>query len=141
MATRQVVVKSGTGLSQTILAGPHRLLADEPAEAGGQDTGPTPYELLLSALGACTSMTLRLYADRKQWPLDQVTVRLEHWKVQANTRGGGGAPADEIRKVVVLVGDLSSTQRDRLLDLAEKCPVHRTLAKSVRICTVLGTEV
>jgi uncharacterized OsmC-like protein len=140
MSTRPVVVNSGSGLAQTILAGPHALQADEPVEAGGTDSGPNPYELLLSALGACTSMTLRLYADRKAWPLESVTVRLEHWKVQANTRGGGGPPADEIKKVVVLVGDLSPAQRDRLLDVAGKCPVHRTLEKSVRICTLLGTE-
>jgi uncharacterized OsmC-like protein len=140
MPTRPVVVNSRTGLTQTIMAGPHLLQADEPVEAGGQDAGPNPYELLLAALGACTSMTLRLYADHKDWPLDRVTVRLEHWKVQATTRGGGGRPADEIKKVVMLVGDLSSTQRDRLLEVAGKCPVHRTLAKSVRICTVLGTE-
>ena len=140
MSTRPVVVNSGSGLAQTILAGPHVVMADEPLEAGGTDIGPNPYELLLSALGACTSMTLRLYADRKSWPLESVTVRLEHWKVQANTRGGGGPPVDEIKKVVVLMGDLSRAQRDRLLDVAGKCPVHRTLEKSVRICTLLGTE-
>jgi len=140
MPTRPVVVNSGSGLTQTLFAGPHMLRADEPVEAGGTDTGPGPYELLLCALGACTSITLRAYAEHKKWPLDGVTVRLEHWKVQANTRGGGGPPVDEIKKVVVLVGDLSPAQRERLLDVAGKCPVHRTLEKSVRICTLLGTE-
>jgi len=140
MATREVVVDSGSGLTQTILAGPHLLQADETPESGGTDTGPAPYELLLAALGASTSITLRAYAAQKSWPLEQVVVRLEHWKVQANTRNGGGAPVDEIKKVVFLVGDLSSAQRDRLLEVAGKCPVHRTLAKSVRICTLLGTK-
>ena len=140
MPTRPVVVSSGTGLTQTILAGPHLLQADEPVEAGGPDLGPRPYELLLAALGACTSITVRLYADHKDWLLDRVTVRLEHRKVQASTRGGGGKPVDEIKEVVVLVGDLSSAQRNRLLDVAAKCPVHRTLARSVRIRTILGTE-
>jgi len=138
MGTRQVVINSGSGLGQTFLAGPHLLQADEQVESGGQDTGPNPYELLLAALGSCTSMALRLYADRKAWPLERVTVRLEHWKVQANTRGG--KPVDEIKKVVFLVGDLTTEQRDRLLDVAGKCPIHRTLAKAVRICTLLGTE-
>jgi len=138
METRQVVINSGSGLGQTFLAGPHLLQADEQVESGGQDTGPNPYELLLAALGSCTSMALRLYADRKAWPLERVTVRLEHWKVQANTRGG--KPVDEIKKVVFLVGDLTTEQRDRLLDVAGKCPIHRTLAKAVRICTLLGTE-
>ena len=140
MSTREVVVNSGLGLSQTINAGEHLLHADEPVESGGKDAGPAPYELLLAALGACTSITLRLYAEHKAWPLERVTVRLEHWKVKANTRNGGGAPVDEIKKVVFLVGDLSTAQRDRLLDVAVKCPVHRALAKSVRICTLLGTE-
>jgi putative redox protein len=140
MATREIVVHSGSGLSQTIVAGPHLLLADEPVESGGQDSGPNPYELLLAALGSCTSITLRMHAKTKGWPLERVTVRLEHWKVQATTRGGGGEPVDEIKKVVVLAGNLSSEQRERLLDLAGKCPVSRTLARAVRICTLLGTE-
>ena len=138
MATREVVVSSRSGLGQTIQTGRHVLQADEPVESGGQDTGPCPYELLLAALGTSTSITLHVYADHKAWKLDRVTVLLEHWKVQTNARDG--APVDEIKKVVFLVGDLSNAQRDRLLDVAVKCPVHRTLAKSVRICTLLGTE-
>jgi putative redox protein len=139
MPTRHVVVDSGSGLTQTILAGPHLMAADEPVASGGEDAGPNPYELLLASLGACTSMTLRLYANHKDWPLDRVTVRLEHWKVQPDTRGGGGEPVDEIKRVVVLVGDLSSAQRDRLLEVAGRCPVSRTLARSVRIATLLET--
>lgn len=140
MGTREVVVSSGPGRVQTIRSGPHVLQADDPVESGGQDAGPGPYELLLAALGASTSMTLRLYADQKGWPLERVTVRLEHWKVQSTTRNGGGNPVDEIKKVLVLVGNLSTAQRDRLLDVAEKCPVHRTLARAMRICTLLETE-
>ena len=140
MRARQVVVNSGSGLTQTIQAGPHLLQADEPVASGGEDAGPSPYELLLASLGACTSMTLRLYANHKDWPLDRVTVRLEHWKVQPDTRGGGGEPVDEIKRVVVLVGDLSSAQRNRLLEVARRCPVSRTLARSVRIATLLETE-
>jgi len=138
MATREVVVNSGSGLTQTILTGPHLLHADESVESGGLDRGPSPYELLLAALGACTSITLQAYATHKSWPLEQVTVRLEHWKVEATTRNGGD-PVDEIKKTVFLVGDLSTAQRERLLDVAGKCPVHRTLRKSVRIRTLLGT--
>jgi uncharacterized OsmC-like protein len=140
MPTRKVVVDSGSGLTQTIVTGPHLLLADEPVGSGGEDAGFNPYELLLASLGACTSMTVRLYATRKDWPLDRVTVQLEHWKVQPDTRGGGGEAVDEIKRVVVLTGDLSAAQRDRLLVVAVKCPVSRTLARSVRIATLLGTE-
>jgi uncharacterized OsmC-like protein len=140
MATREVVVNSGPGLSQTINAGPHTLRGDEPIETGGQDTGPTPYELLLAALGSCTSMTLRQYARTQAWPLERVTVRLEHWKVESSGHNGGETSVDEIKKVVFLVGDLTTAQRTRLLDVAEKCPLHRTLAKAVRIRTLLGKD-
>ena len=139
--SRNVSVHSGSSkYIQNISVGSHAFQADEPSDFGGNDAGPNPYELLLAALGACTSMTLRLYASRKKWPLEQVTVRLEHWKVQATGRGGGGEPVDEIKKVVVLEGDLTNAQRDRLLEVAGKCPVHRTLTKSVRICTLLETD-
>jgi len=140
MPTREVVVDAGSGLAQTIVAGPHLLLTDGPVGSGGVDAGFNPYELLLASLGASTSMTVRLYANHKGWPLDRVTVQLEHWKVEADTRGGGGEAVDEIRRVVVLIGDLSAAQRDRLLNVAGKCPVSRTLARSVRIATLLGSE-
>jgi len=140
MATREVVVTSGAGLIQTIQTGNHLLLADEAVELGGQDAGPDPYELLLASLGACTSITVRTYANRKGWPLKQVKVRLEHWKVQAAGGNGKGGAVDEIKKVLLLEGVLSNVQRDRLRDVAEKCPIHRTLAKSVRIRTLLETE-
>jgi len=140
MPTRKLVVHSESGLVQTIVAGAHLLVADEPVGSGGADTGPSPYELLLASLGACTSMTVRLYANHKDWPLERVTVRLEHWKVEPDPHGGDVEPVDEIRRVVVLVGDLSAEQRDRLLDVAGKCSVSRTLARSVRIATLLGSE-
>ena len=140
MPTREVVVNSGSGLVQTILIGPHQLVADERVESGGKDVGPGPYELLLAALGASTSMTLRAFADGKDWPVKQVTVRCEHWKVQATGGNGGRQAVDEIKKVILLEGALSNVQRNRLLEVADTCPVHRTLARTVRICTVLGTE-
>ena len=140
MSTREVIVHSESRLSQTILARAHHLRADESIDSGGDDTGPSPYELLLSALGACTSMTLRLYADRKEWPLEGVTVRLEHRKVTATTAEAGTVSVtDEIEKVVELVGNLSAEQRATLLHIAARCPVHRTLTASVRISTLLGT--
>ena len=122
--------------AQEILVGQHRLAADEPTEAGGSDLGPNPSDLLLAALGACTSMTLRLYADHKQWPLEQTTVRLSHEKIHAadcadcETREG---KIDQIEREIELVGPLDAQQRQRLLEIAEKCPVHRTLHSEIKI--------
>jgi len=138
-----VVSEAGEGngrsrLTQRIAAGPLRLMADEPVDRGGTGLGPDPYALLLAALGACTSMTLRLYADHKQWPLDHVAVRLTHQKIHAadcaecETREG---KIDEIRRELTLVGNLDDTQRARLLEIADKCPVHRTLASTNRVLT------
>jgi putative redox protein len=132
------VEEEGPRFAQRIRAGRHALAADEPAEAGGQDRGPNPYELLLSALGACTSMTLRMYADHKKWPLRHVTVRLRHKKIHAQdcgdceTREG---KIDFIEREVVIDGDLSADQRARLLEIADRCPVHRTLTSEVKIVT------
>jgi uncharacterized OsmC-like protein/alpha-beta hydrolase superfamily lysophospholipase len=123
-------------LAQEILVGHHRLTADEPTEAGGSDLGPNPYDLLLAALGACTSMTLRLYADHKQWPLERTTVHLTHEKIHAadcadcETREG---KIDAIEREIEIAGPLDAQQRQRLLEIAEKCPVHRTLHSEIKI--------
>jgi putative redox protein len=123
---------------QEISIGRHRLLADEPAGAGGLDSGPNPYDLLLAGLGACTSMTLRLYAERKSLPLDRVSVRLSHSKVHAaecetcETKEG---MLDRIERVITLAGELDDDQRARLLEIADKCPVHRTLTSEIEIRT------
>jgi putative redox protein len=135
-----IVRGSATGLAQEIETGRHRLVADEPVEAGGTDTGPSPYELLLAALGACTSMTLSMYARRKQWPLEQVTVRLRHDKIHAQdcaeceTKEGR---LDRIEREISLAGPLDAEQRERLLAIANRCPVHRTLVSEVDIRTRL----
>jgi uncharacterized OsmC-like protein/pimeloyl-ACP methyl ester carboxylesterase len=121
-----------------ITTGRHRLRADEPISLGGADTGPGPYELLLAALGACTAMTLRMYADQKKWQLDHVRVDLKHDKIHATdcteceTREGR---VDRIERVLHLEGALDAAQRARLLEIADKCPVHRTLHSEVVIQT------
>src|SRR5690606_35238313 len=126
-----LVVETGEGIfPQHVFAGRHRLRADEPQRLGGTDTGPDPYSYLLAGLGACTSMTIRLYADRKQWPLERVTVRLRHGKIHAKdcaeceTREG---MVDRIERWIHLTGPLDDAQKSRLLEIAERCPVHRTL--------------
>lgn len=128
---------------QAIAIGPHRLIADEPASAGGLDSGPTPYDLLLAGLGACTAMTVRMYADLKQLPLDRVTVALRHDKIYAadcgdcETREG---KIDRIERVVTLEGALDHATRQKLLEIAEKCPVHRTLHAEVSVPTRLADD-
>jgi uncharacterized OsmC-like protein/alpha-beta hydrolase superfamily lysophospholipase len=137
-APRQVVVRETRNgkFQQTVTVGPHQSLADEPAAAGGDDTGLAPYDLLLAALGACTSMTMRLYADRKSLPLERTTVTLKHSKIHAEdcaeceTKAG---MLDQIERVIGMEGALSSEQRQRLMEIADKCPVHRTLTSEVQI--------
>ncbi len=124
---------------QEIITGPHRFLADEPVKAGGLDSGPGPYDLLLAALGACTSMTVRLYADQKQIPLKRTQVRLRHEKIYAQdcaeceTKDGR---IDRIDRTITFEGELTAAQRARLMEIADKCPVHRTLKSEVDIRTV-----
>jgi putative redox protein len=137
-----VVVESGKEtLAQILLDGRHRLVADEAQSAGGADAGPNPYELLLMSLGACTSMTLRLYARRRQWPLELVRVRLSHRRIYAEdcasceTKTG---LVDRIEREIELQGALDDAQRARLLEIADKCPVHRTLTSEISILTRLA---
>lgn len=131
---------NAAGFAQEISIGEHRLSADEPTSAGGTDTGPSPYDLLLAALGSCTSMTVALYARRRQWPLEAVTVRLRHSKIHAadcESCERGEAKLDHIERDVELVGVLSQEQRARLLEMANMCPVHRTLTSEIDIQTRL----
>ncbi|MEU4324810.1 bifunctional alpha/beta hydrolase/OsmC family protein [Nonomuraea dietziae] len=125
--------------TQEITAGRHRLTADEPLSVGGADAGPTPYDLLLAALGGCTSMTIRMYADRKRLPLQGVTVRLRHRRIHAKDCADCETEAgtlDKIEREILLEGPLDEEQRRRLLEIADKCPVHRTLTSEVVIETV-----
>jgi putative redox protein len=123
---------------QAIIAGAHRYIADEPVSVGGDGAGPSPYEYLLAALGACTSMTIRLYAERKQLPLKHVSVLLKHDKIHAEdcenceTKVG---MVDHIDRTVTLEGELDELQRAKLLEIADKCPVHRTLSSEINIET------
>ena len=139
-APRRVVVQETRlgRFQQNVAVGPHHLTADEPIAAGGQDTGPGPYDFLLAGLGACTSMTMRMYADRKSLPLDRVTVTLKHSKIHAKdceeceTREG---MLDQIERDISIEGALDAEQHKRLMEIADKCPVHRTLHSEIRIVT------
>jgi uncharacterized OsmC-like protein len=136
---RSVVVRgSAAGFAQEVVAGPHRMAADEPVSVGGTDTGPSPYDFLLAALGACTSITVGIYARRKGWPLEEVAVHLRHSKIHASdcaeceTKQG---MLDRIELDLHLGGSLTKEQRSKLLEIANKCPVHRTLTSEVVIAT------
>ena len=141
-AGQTIVAEAGLGnYVQAINANGHKLVADEPASLGGQDMGPDPYDLLLASLGACTSMTLRMYADRKGWPLAGVQVALTHRKIHGKdcsdceTQAG---KVDEISRTLTIDGDLDADQRARLLEIADMCPVHRTLHGEVKVRTTLA---
>jgi putative redox protein len=140
----QVLVEAGpSGFAATVWAGAHRLVADEPVNLGGTDTGPNPYEYLLGSLGACTSMTLRMYADRKGWPLGAVRVRLSHAKVHAKDCGDCETKEgriDRITRDIEVEGPLDEAQRARLLEIADRCPVHRTLHAEVKVASTLVPE-
>lgn len=125
----------GGAFENTITVGGHRFLADEPATVGGGDAGPTPYDLLAAALGACVSMTVRMYAARKAWPLEHINVDVSHAKIHAadcadcETREG---KVDQLRVSLTLEGPLDEEQRARLIEIARKCPVHRTLHSEIK---------
>jgi uncharacterized OsmC-like protein/pimeloyl-ACP methyl ester carboxylesterase len=139
-APRRVVVQEtrASKFQQNVTVGPHHLLADEPVAAGGQDSGPGPYDFVLAGLGACTSMTMRMYAERKSLPLERVTVTLKHSKIHAKdceeceTREG---MLDQIEREISIEGTLDAEQHKRLMEIADKCPVHRTLHSEIRIVT------
>ena len=135
-----IVWGEGSTFAQQIAAGRHRLAGDEPESVGGSDTGPSPYDLLLAALGSCTSMTVGMYARKKNWPLERVTVWLRHSKIYAvdcsecEMKEG---ILDRIERDVRFDGPLTAEQRSRLLEIANKCPVHRTLTSEINILTKL----
>jgi putative redox protein len=142
MVARSVVVNTTvSSYAQEVSVGPHLLRADEPHDFGGDDLGPNPYELLLAALGACTNMTLRMYAERKRWPLEGVQVRLTHSRIYAedcatcDTKEG---MLDRIDREILVVGNLSDEQRQRLMEIADRCPIHRTLVSEIQISTRLA---
>jgi putative redox protein len=138
---RSVVVSGpATGFRTEVEVGGHHLVVDEPIAVGGADEGPTPYEMLLAGLGACTAMTLRIYADRRKWPLERALISLRHRKVHAQdcidceTKP---AKMDVVDRVITLEGSLTEEQRTKLLEIAERCPVQQTLGSKIQVNTKL----
>ena len=135
--SRSVVVEAGSlRYAQNISIGPHLLQGDEPVSAGGSDVGPNPYELLLAALGSCTSMTVRMYAERRQWPLEGVHIEMSYARVHADDCTACDKELkllDGIEMELSFFGELSQSQRQRLMEIANKCPVHRTLQSPIAI--------
>jgi putative redox protein len=132
--------KAGS-LAQEIVAGRHRLSADEPTSQGGTDSGPNPYDLLLAALGACKAITVTMYARRKEWPLESITVRLRHERIHSDdceSCESKDVLLDRIDCEVELSGSLTAEQRGRLVEIANRCPVHRTLTSEIEIRTRLA---
>lgn len=133
-----IIRGSAAGFAQQIQAGKHQLTADEPIELGGTDTGLSPYDLLLAALGSCTSMTIAFYARQRKWPLQEVVISLWHSRIHAadcaecETREG---KIDRIEREIQLIGPLTAEQRSKLMEMADKCPVHRTLTSEINIKT------
>ncbi len=138
---KQVIVRtSENGYTTDIKTRNHFLTADEPAEVGGNDLGPTPYDLLLAALGACTSMTLRMYADRKKWNINEIKVHLQHSKTYStdcDNCDSSSSKIDFIERILEIDGNLSGEQKSRLIEIADKCPVHRTLHSQIKVETKL----
>ncbi len=131
-----VVAENGKGrYQQEVIAGQHHLLADEPASVGGVDAGPAPFDLLMAALGSCTSMTLRMYAERKELPVRKISVALSHERLQID-----GSLRDRINRTITLEGDLSAEQRQRMLEIANKCPIHRAISQPLLIASQLAEQ-
>jgi putative redox protein len=129
-----VVAENGQGrYQQAVTVGQHQLIADEPVSVGGADAGPAPFDLVMAGLGACTSMTLRMYAERKGLALTHVSVALSHQKIEID-----GVSRDHIERTISLTGQLTAEQRQRLLEIANKCPVHRALSHSLVIESALA---
>ena len=139
---RSVVVAGPvTGFRTDVEVGGHHLVVDEPIAVGGADAGPTPYEMLLAGLGACTVMTLRIYADRRKWPLERARVTLQHRKVHAQDCvdcDKKDAKMDVIDRIIFLEGSLNEEQRTKLIEIAERCPVHQTLKGKIQVNTRFG---
>jgi putative redox protein len=137
MANHERIVtvrETGAGTyTQEVKSGAHTLTTDEPVDVGGLDSGPNPYDMLLASLGSCTSMTVRMYANQKKWPLDRVTVKLTHRK----ETDPDGKKRDVITRDIMLEGALDEPQRQRLLEIANKCPIHRTLENKPEIISQL----
>jgi len=137
--THSVIVRGHPGvLTQTARTDSHQLVSDEPLSLGGLDIGPTPYDLLLASLGACTAITLRMYATRKGWPLEDVEVSLSHDRIHAEDCADCEAETgmvDRIDRDIRIIGDLDREQRQRLLQIADACPVHKTLSNEIHIVT------
>lgn len=136
-----IVSESGKGrYTQEITIGSHVLTADEPVENGGNDSGPSPYDFILAALGSCTSMTVRMYAELKKFPLKKIIVKLQYEKIYAEDCAhceNSNSKIDHINRQIELQGDLTEEQRAKLLDIANKCPIHRTLTSKIIITTRL----
>ena len=129
------VSENGQGrYQQTVRVGRHVVIADEPVTAGGADAGLAPFDFLLAALGACTSMTLRMYAERKNLPVTRISVDLTHEKIDVD----GGGKVDRIGRTIAFEGELSAVQRERLLEIANKCPMYRTLCSDIRIDSTIA---
>jgi len=143
LATVTVETQPDRAFATTIVAAGHAFTADEPTDSGGDDLGPSPYELLLAALGSCTAMTIAGYARRKRWPLGGVTIRLTHDRVHADDCADCDRPASRIDRIIreiTFTGDLDDAQRARLMEIAARCPVHRTLVGSPTIIDTLVVE-
>jgi uncharacterized OsmC-like protein len=137
-APQVIVHGNAKGFAQEVEIGSHELFADEPVSYGGTDTGASPYDLILAALGSCTSMTIGLYARKRGWPLEKITVSLRHFKIHAKdcddceTKEGR---IDRIEMEIHLDGALTDEQRDKLMEISEKCPIHQTLTSEINIKT------